>query len=250
MNPTIIRIDLARLWREPAVPIFTIGLPALLYIIFGGSASYGSEPIGNGNISMVMLVNMALYGAMTATVTVSSSAATEKMQGWGRQLALSGQSDAQYIASKTVVGLLMATLTVSVMYMIGFAMGAEAPATAWALSFILVILGSAMMSLFGLLAGLALRGDVAISVSTGLLVLFAFIGSLFTPLSDTLYRIAQFTPVFGIGAIARYPVAQGQMWATDGLRSESLTIAIINAVVWALIFAAGCLVAMRYSRRR
>lgn len=45
MNATLIRSDVRRFLRAPEALFFTIGLPILMYIIFGGTAEYGEMPI-------------------------------------------------------------------------------------------------------------------------------------------------------------------------------------------------------------
>jgi ABC-2 type transport system permease protein len=57
---------------------------------------------------------------------------------------------------------------------------------------------------------------------------------LFVPvdrLGSTFARIATFTPVYGVGEIARYPLTHdGNLWA-----------AAANVVVWTAVFAAGAM---------
>ncbi len=251
MNATALAIDLRRLLRTPAVPIFVLGLPTLLYVIFGGSAEYSDAPMGLGNVSMVMMINMAAYGAITATTSISSTAATEKIQGWGRQLALSGQSDWQYLLSKIVLSFIMAAVPTTMIYLVGYLMGAEGPVKGWVISYLCVVIGSAIFSLYGLVIGQLIRSDVAVSVATGLVVLLAFAGGLFTPLNETLYQIGEFTPLFGLGVISRWAVTEGEWIRPSGeIFQENLTHGIINAVAWIVIFLALSLWTVKRSRAR
>ncbi|MFY9262426.1 MAG: ABC transporter permease [Actinomycetaceae bacterium] len=251
MNLTLTRLDLARLLRDPSTLIFIVLLPALLYIVFGGAAGYGDFPMGKGNVSMFVMINMATYGAVSATTSLAAGSAIEKMQGWGRQLALSGISDAQYVWSKIRLGLIIALMPVTVVYLIGFLMGASAPWESWAISYVVAVLGAGLISLYGLGMGMLIRSDVAVSITSGTIVLFGFIGNVFNPLTETLYNIAQFTPLYGLGVLARWASTEGQTMLSSGtIVEEDLTIAVANLAAWTIIFTALSIVALRRGRER
>lgn len=88
MNPTYIGLELKRIVRDYVGLFFVAGLPAFMYVIFGVSQAFGDEDLGRGNVSLYIMISMAVYGAVTATVGIGGSAAVERMQGWGRQLGL------------------------------------------------------------------------------------------------------------------------------------------------------------------
>jgi ABC-2 type transport system permease protein len=253
MNAVYFGIELRRTLRDVVTVFFVVVLPALLYVIFGASQQYGDTELGNGNVAFYIMVGMAAYGAVTATVGVGGAAAVEQMQGWGRQLALTPMSDAQRVVTKAAVGFLLAIVPVSVIYVIGALTGARAEPAVWLLSGAAVVLGAAVFSFFGLLAGLLFRSESAVSAASGSLVIFAFLGNLYFPLDGVLLDIARFTPLYGFVALARYPLTEGWSLSTDPLASpehEALWIPALNLGVWAVIIVAGTLAVARRGRAR
>ena len=95
LNTTYYRLELRRIARDKVTLFFTVGLPAVMYLIFGASPDYGSEPIRDGNVAMWVMIAMAAYGAVSATTGIGGSAAIERMQGWTRQLGLTPMRPAE-----------------------------------------------------------------------------------------------------------------------------------------------------------
>ena len=87
MNATYTLLEMKRITRNYVGMFFTAGLPAFLYLIFGSTVDAKETAIGNGNVAMYVMISMAAYGAVTATTSIGGQAATERLQGWGRQLA-------------------------------------------------------------------------------------------------------------------------------------------------------------------
>ena len=86
-----------------------------------------------------------------------------------------------------------------------------------------------------------LTGNV-MQVVGPLLALLAMFGGLFIPLKvmpQTLQTIAQFTPVYGVGQIARSPLVGG---FTAG--------AVASVVIWTLLFGAGAMILYRRDTAR
>ncbi|HHW82564.1 MAG TPA: ABC transporter permease, partial [Actinomycetales bacterium] len=218
MNTTYLRLEMLRVLREPVSLFFIVGLPALMYVIFGASTEWGAYEIGNGNVSMSIMIAMAAYGAVTATTGVGGSAAVERMQGWGRQLALTPLRDVHYVAVKAAVSMSVAALPVLVIFALGAGLGAQAEGRTWLVSMLIVLAGSAMFALYGLLFGLAFRSEGAVGIASASLVLLGFLGNVFMPLSGAMLAIAKFTPLYGYAALARYPLTEG--WTVDMASGE------------------------------
>src|SRR5690606_15244034 len=88
-SATLYRIEAIRQLRNPYTLIFTLILPAAMYLLFGVSMSYGDMSAGHGNIKWYVMVSMAAFGTATAMSSLCSLAASEVRQGWGRQIAMS-----------------------------------------------------------------------------------------------------------------------------------------------------------------
>src|SRR5699024_8920382 len=81
---------------------------------------------------------------------------------------------------------------------------------------------------------------------------FAFLGNIFFPLSGAMLTVAQFTPLYGLVALARYPLTEGMMISTTGppVEGNGLWIPVLNLVVWTIIFAVTAFLLVRRGRSR
>jgi ABC-2 type transport system permease protein len=247
MNATFTLLEMRRITRDWAGMFFTAVLPAFFYLIFGSTVDAKSADIGNGNVAMYVMISMAAYGAVTATTSIGGNAAVERVQGWGRQLGLTPLADGSYIAMKALIAMTVAAVPILLTYVLGAITGAKGSATAWALSAALVLLGSSVFALYGLLIGTAFRSEAAVGAAAGTLVIFAFLGNLFIPLSGALLSFAKLTPLYGYAALARYPLTEG--FLPDGSR-DPLWLPVANVVGWALVFGVLATVLVRRGRER
>lgn len=252
INPTFTKLELKRIFRDPVGLFFTAVLPAFMYVIFGATQSYKDESAGNGNVAMWIMVSMAAYGAVTATTSIGGLAAVEKMQGWGRQLGLTPMPDSRFIAVKVAIGVIQAALPVTLIYAIGFFTNAKALWWVWASSAALVLLGALLFSLYGLTVGSLFKSENAVGVSSGLVVIFGFLGNVFVPLSGWMLTLAKFTPLYGIAALARRPLTEGYTIEMNSaeLVVEPLWQILANVGVWVTIFAVASVLLVRKGRER
>ncbi len=247
MNATFTLLEMRRITRDWSGMFFTAVLPAFFYLIFGATVDARSETIGNGNVAMYVMISMAAYGAVTATTSIGGQAALERQQGWGRQLGLTPLADSSYIAMKALIAMTVASVPILLTYAWGAATGASGTARAWVLSGLLCLVGSAVFAVYGLLIGTAFRSEAAVGAASGTMVIFAFLGNLFIPLSGLLLTVAKFTPLYGYAALARYPVTEGYL--TDGSR-DPLWVPVLNVVAWLTIFSLGAVHFVRRGRER
>lgn len=253
MNPTYLALELKRYFRDYMGVFFTAVLPCFLYVIFGAAQSWSKEPAGNGNVAMYVMVSMAAYGAVTGTVSIGGSAAVERMQGWGRQLGLTPMRDATFVVTKAVVAMIVALIPVGLIYLIGYFTGARGIASAWIIAAVIVLVGAAIFSVYGLIFGLAFRSESAVGAASGSLVILAFLGNLFFPLSGTLLTIAKFTPLYGYVSLARRALTEGHILngtSSADMLYEPLWQPLVNMAVWTAIFGALAVGAVRVGRRR
>lgn len=241
--------DLVRQLKLVESIFFIAVLPTALFLMFGALADWGEAPAGHGNMVAHTMVSMALYGAVTATTAISGSAAVERQLGWGRQLSLTALSGTSYLVGKAIVAVCIAVLPVTLIYVVGASTGAEIDgAWRWAASAGLTLLAAVPFAFYGLASALVFRSEAAVSAASGMLVVFAFLGNLFMPLNGLLLDIGRFTPLYGSGVLARWPMMEGQVVAVDGsVTTDPLWATVLNVAAWTLVFLAICLLA---SRRR
>jgi ABC-2 type transport system permease protein len=245
--------ELRRNVRMVESTFFIVVLPTVLYLMFGAFITAGDQPAGSGNVSAYTMTGMAVYGATMATSAIAGSAAIERQQGWGRQLGLTGLSGSGYMVGKILVALGIAALPILVIFLVGALTGARFDeGWVWPASGALALLGAIPFALYGLAAALLFRSEAAVSAASGILVVLAFFGNLFMPLSGTMLAIAKFTPVYGIASLTRWPQLEGAVADTTGSApaSDPLWAIVLNVVAWTAVFAAICLAATRRRTRR
>ncbi len=236
MNMTFFSLELKRIVRDPVVLFFTVGLPAVLYLIFGVSQDFADEPINDGNVAMWIMIAMAAYGALSATTGIGGMIALERMQGWTRQLGLTPMSPGQFIRVKALTSASLAGFTIAAIYTLGAFTGAEAPLSVWIYSAIILMLSAMTFSLYGLSFGMAFKSESALSASGGSLVLLAFFGNMFFPLSGWQLTVAKFTPLYGYISLARRTLSEGLVLdgTTGELVPEPLWQVLANVTFWTL----------------
>jgi ABC-2 type transport system permease protein len=237
-------LDLRRRLRSRAEMFFVVGLPAFMYVVFG----LGSEdPVGSANIAMYVMVSMAAYGAVSATTSVAGSAVLERTLGWGRQLALTPMGAGSFVAVKAVIAMTVAAVPVALIYAIGALTGADGTASDWLLSGALVWLGSSLFAVYGVAVCSVFRSENAAGIASGLVVVMAFLGNVFTPMSGLMLEIGRLTPLYGYAALARYPLTDG--WTASGSH-DPLWLPVANVLAWTVIFAATAVWGVRRGQER
>ncbi|MGP5072173.1 ABC transporter permease [Arthrobacter rhombi] len=249
MNATFIRIDLTRQLRDVMNLMFVLILPALMYVIFGLSFGYGDQSAGHGNVKFYIMASMAAYGASVAATAVTGVAAVELMQGWGRQIALTPLRPAGFVAGKAVVALAITALAIAVVFAVGALTGARVDsAWMWPVTFVIALIGSVLFSLFGYAIAMLFKSDSAMGVASGALVLVAFLGNVFIPLTGTLLQVARFTPMYGYVGLVRWPILEGAQAQSPEV--DPLWGLIANLVAWLLIFGTVAVLAVRRGQAR
>ena len=248
---TMFRLEVRRVLRDPVTLFFTVGLPAFLFLIFGTSASYAGERVGNGNVGLGIAIAMAGYGAVTATVGIGGRAALERSQGWGRQLGLTPLKDSTFVAVKTSLAVSVAALPIALIYLLAQFTGAEGALRAWLLSLVVLLGGAVIFALYGLCFGLFFGSEAALAGASGSVVVLSFLGNIFFPLSGGLLEVARWTPLYGYVSLARYPLTEGYIVSGDGPTvHEALWVPVVNVVAWTVVFAVLAIWLVRRGRAR
>jgi ABC-2 type transport system permease protein len=235
-NPTILGLEIRRLLRNRRTLIFTVLLPSVLFLIFGLNAKYANQPAGpgsQGNVSAFILISMALYGAVLATTSGGAMVSIERAEGWSRQLRLTPLAPAAYIVIKMLTAMVLGLGSVVVVFIVGKATGKPAmPGDIWIASAASVWVGSLVFAAFGLFMGYLLPTANVMQILSFALLLFAFGGGLFIPLSQyphVLQTIAHYTPLYGLNQLVHAP-----------LLNQGVQLSwVLNAVAWLVIFAGG-----------
>lgn len=233
-SPAVVALELRRMLRNRRTVVFTFILPAVLLLLFGNNATYRTTTVGDGNITGYVMVSMAVYGAMLATTSGGAMVSVERAAGWSRQLRLTPLKPAAYVAVKLVLAMTIGLVSVIVANAVGAAVGAQLPVHAWIECALLAWVCALVFAAFGLFMGYLLPSENVMQILGPVLGVLSFAGGLFVQvdqLGHFFATIAKFTPVYGVGEIARYPLTH------DG----SLWLGVLNVVVWTSVFAAGAI---------
>ena len=111
----------------------------------------------------------------------------------------------------------------------------------------LVWVGSALFAIYGLAVCLVFRSENSVGIASGLIVVMAFLGNVFSPMSGLLLDIGRLTPLYGYAALARYPLTGG--WTPTGAH-DPLWLLVANVLAWTVIFAGAAAWGVRRGRER
>lgn len=248
-NLTYLGIELKRKLRNRRTLVFTIVFPVLMYVIIGlplRDESLMGTPVAQGGVSVAayIMVSMTMYGAMMSATQTGAAVGVERAQGWSRQLRLTPLNPLVNVVIKMIAGMGLGLLAVVATYIAGAVSGIQLTPVQWiATGLAGWLLAGAVFTTLGLMVGYLVPGENAAQITSLAIVLLAFIGGLFYPISsmpDFMQTIARFTPVYGIGEIARAP-----------LTGEGVDVLwFVNAIVWLGIFLVGTAWAFRRDTRR
>jgi ABC-2 type transport system permease protein len=243
-NPTLLRLEVRRMLRNRRTLIFTMIVPSVFFLLFGLNKAYASQRAGHGNVSAFILISMALYGAVLATTAGGAMVSIERAEGWSRQLRITPLTPAAYIATKMLTALVLGFGSVVVVYAVGLMTGKPSmPGYLWLATGLSVWVGSLVFAAFGLFMGYLLPTVNVMQLLSLALILFAFGGGLFIPLSTyprVLQVIAEFTPLYGLNQLVHAPllgVGVHLAWAA-------------NAAAWLAIFGGGAIWRFRMDTAR
>ena len=230
-NTTVLLLEIRRVLRNRRTLIFILVMPAVFFLLFG--LPHKKESLANGaSATAYIMISLAVYGAMVATTSGGGMVAVERALGWSRQLRLTPLRPAAYVATKVVTAMTLGLLAVVVEFAVGAASGVRMPAHVWLLSGLAAWIGSLVFAAFGLFIGYLAPAENVMQFLGPILAILAMFGGLFVPLEvlpQVMQQIAKFTPVYGVGEIARSPLTGSGFTAA----------AVANVVLWTALFGFG-----------
>lgn len=249
---TFTALNLKRVLRDWSNLVFSCALPVIFYLIFGAAQNYGPSPFEDGDWEAFVMIGLALYGGATGTVAHAGMSVVEHRTGWGRQLALTPMTTSRLLVSHAMIILFRAALPVAAVFIAGVLTGVEMSAGNWAITFLLTALLTLPFGFYGLAWSMLIPGENTISIATTSVVMLAFAGTVLWPLSESLTKLAAFTPMYGPAVLARYPVAEGTIVVQGDLYlvEHPIAWAIINLVVWTTILVTAVALLSRRDKER
>lgn len=238
-NVKAIALDVRRVLRNRRTLMFTLVFPNLFFYLFGLA---GGRQRGGPEVLAMIMLNMAVYGAMVSTTSGGAAVALDRSLGWSRQLRLTPLAPAAYIAMKVVVSMVLAAMAISSTYAFGAFNGVHLTASQWLLCGLASWGASFVFAAFGLFMGFLLPSDNVMQFVGPLLAVMAMFGGIFIPLKAlpaTLQTVASYTPMFGVGTLARSPVT-----------GDITAWAFGSVILWTFLFGAGAMALFRRDTHR
>ena len=239
-NLTALKLEVRRVLRNRRTVMFILVFPSVFFFMFGLSAK--AQAKGGAAAVAYIMVSMAVYGAMVGTTAGGAAVAVERSLGWSRQLRLTPLHPAAYVAMKVLTAMTLGLIAIVTEYAVGAATGVRLAPHVWLLSGLAGWLGSLVFAAFGLFMGFLLPSENVMQFVGPLLAVLAMFGGLFIPLSalsPTMQTVAHFSPVWGVGVIARSPLIGG---FSSG--------ALLSVVAWTVVFGMGAMMLFRRDTAR
>ena len=243
---TYTRIDTLTTLARPDMLFFTLIMPLGMYLFWGALQDYSSLGAGRGNVAASIMINMSVFSVAIAATCTAAGAAVENAGGWGRQMALTAGGLRIYITTKLLTALIVSVFPVTVIFIAGIFTGARMDAPwVWAAGYLLTLLAAVPFACYGLAVGLWFPAQAAVGIAAASVSIYAFLGSLFMPLSKSLLAFGRFTPMYGAGALGTRALQKDAVTTTTDVLHEALWVPVANIIVWTVIFVVACLAAQR-----
>jgi ABC-2 type transport system permease protein len=132
---------------------------------------------------------------------------------------------------KALLALVLGAVAITVVNLAGLFQAKPAmPTHVWLACAVLTLLCTMVFAALGVFVGYLVPGENAMQVLGPGLALFSFLGNVFIPIDQgsTMWHVASLTPMFGVAEVSRAPLTGDLPW-----------YAVVNAVVWLVLFVAG-----------
>lgn len=239
-NLTALRLEITRVLRNRRTLFFILVFPSIFFFLFG--LSNKSARAGDGTALAYIMISMAVYGAMVGNTSGGASVALERSLGWSRQLRLTPLHPLAYVSMKVLTSMTLGLLAVCGTFTVGALNGVHMASATWIMSGLSAWGCSFVFAAFGLFVGFLFPAENVMQFVGPLLAVMAMFGGLFIPLAalpQGFQTFAKFTPMYGVGLLARAPLVGGAtMWAAG------------SVVVWTAVFGVGAMLLFRRDTAR
>ncbi|MFF4715505.1 ABC transporter permease [Streptomyces eurythermus] len=206
---SLIKLELVRALRNRKFLFFTVIYPSALFLLIAGNADSHTEVDGTGlTLPTYMMVSMASFGALTATLMGNSERiAKERESGWVRQLRLTPLPGRGYVLAKTAGAAVVSLPSIVIVFAVA-AVVKDVRLDAWqwlALSGA-VWAGSLVFAALGVALGYLATGDAVRPITMIIYFALSMLGGLWMPTTtfpQWLQDIARWLPTHAYAALGR-----------------------------------------------
>ncbi|GAB1823892.1 ABC transporter permease [Herbidospora sp. RD11066] len=181
-----LRLELLQVLRDRYYLFFALALPVAFYLLWSSIfAGDGLDPVTGLPSSVDIMVSMASYGALGATLmSTGVRLATERRSGWLRQLRVTPLTPTTVIVVKTLAAM---SLGLPAVILVGLAsvvwQGVRLDLLQWVAITALLWVGTLPFAALGTLIGSLTGPDAAQPITLGAYFGLAIAGGLWVPLS-------------------------------------------------------------------
>jgi ABC-2 type transport system permease protein len=198
-------IELRSSARGAEFAVGVVGIPVLLYVMFG--LPNPDQLDGGTTIRTAMLVSLSAYGVVSLAIfSFGEHVARERGRGWTRTLRATPLPTWVHLVGKAIAAVAHAALIVVAMGVLAAtAGGVELSATSWIAFGATMLAGVLAFSALGFAIALLARPRAAAVISNLIFLPLAFASGFFMPLSElpaAMRTIAPWLPTFHYGQLA------------------------------------------------
>lgn len=224
--------ELRRAGRDVRFLFFLIAFPVVLYLVESGTAGR-HDP----RFATTFLASMAVWSVIGSGMWTSGpQLCRERAGGWIRQLRITPLSPGAWLGAKLVQGCVMAVPGVVVLGVVAaLKQHVDVSAGTWAALLATVVAGVIPFVFAGLIIGLRLDAQTGQVVQMVTLLLLAFLGGLFIPMSimpDGLQHVAKALPSYRLASIGWDILSGHGPRLADAAVLALWTAALGAAAVW------------------
>jgi ABC-2 type transport system permease protein len=212
------RFELVRTARNRRMLVFSLGFPLVLFFIIAAPNRHEHNFNGSGiSIPLYYMVGLVAFGAMSALISSGARIATERTDGWTRQLRVTPLKTSAYFRAKVVTGYALAVTTIAVLYASAISLGVSLPAGRWLVMTGLILVALVPFAALGILLGHLLTADSVGPAVGGLVSLLALVSGTWFPLGSHgfLHATAQFLPSYWLVRASHVSLGGGA-WTARG----------------------------------
>ena len=198
------RLEILRALRNRRVMFFTILYPTVLFLLTAGTAN-SNKMVDGTHLSLrtYFLIAYASFGALGAALTTNAQKiATERKEGWIRQLRLTALPGNGYVISKIASATLVTVPAIAIVFIVGGSMGVHLSAAKWVTAFLVLWIGALAFTALGIAIGYGVPQDSVQMVNILVYVGGSFLGGQFFPLSGTLESVGKALPTYQVRQLA------------------------------------------------
>jgi ABC-2 type transport system permease protein len=211
------RFELVRTFRNRRLLLFSLGFPLVLFFVIAGPGR-NEHDFGNTGITLPLyyMVSLVSFGTMMALISSGARIASERTDGWTRQLRITPLSTRAYFRAKVLTGYAVAGATIVLLYAAGMSLGVSLPASRWLVMTGLILVGLAPFAALGVLLGHLLTADTIGPATGGTVSLLAIVSGTWFPVTHGfLHDIGQFLPSYWLVQASHVSLG-GHSWSATG----------------------------------